>query len=194
MARYKQTPLDTSQTQFLLIARLLYDKGISEYVQAARIVKAAHPEARFQILGPSDPSPNAFPVEDIERLHAEGIIEYLGETDDVRPFIEACQVYVLPSYHEGLPRTVIEAMSTGRPVITTDVPGCRDTVIEGKTGMLVPAQDAEALAAAMIKMLERREDWVAMGQAGRRFVEETFDVHKVNRDLLAYIHGAIATP
>lgn len=188
--RYVETPIDTNETKFLLIARLLYDKGISEYIEAAKIVKARYPQARFLLVGPGDPSPNAFPIETVTQLDKEGVIEYLGEAADVRPHLQGCQIYVLPSYHEGLPRTVIEAMSTGRPVITTDVPGCRDTVIEGETGLLVPVKDAVALSEGMMTMIEKREAWQEMGRAGREFAERTFDVNKVNRDLLSYIHEA----
>jgi len=188
--RYKFTPLDKEQTTFLLIARLLYDKGIREYAEAAKIVKAKHPEAQIQILGPTDPSPNGFPLPKLEALHESGTLEYLGSTDDVRPFVEACQIYVLPSYHEGLPRTVIEAMSIGRPVIATDIPGCRDTVIVGETGVLVPVKDAQALADAMIEMIENRENWVEMGSAGRKLAENKFDVNAINADLLSIISEA----
>jgi len=96
----------------------------------------------------------------------------------------------LPSYHEGLPRTVIEAMSIGRPVIATDIPGCRDTVIVGETGALVPVKDAQALADAMIEMIENRENWVEMGSAGRKLAENKFDVNAINADLLSIISEA----
>src|SRR5690606_37493367 len=108
--------------RFLLIARLLADKGIREYVEAARQIKAVHPEAEFHLVGPTDPNPAAIPLAEVEAWQREGVILYHGGQKDIRPFMQACSVYVLPSYREGTPRTVLEAMATGRAVITTDAP------------------------------------------------------------------------
>src|SRR5690606_34825163 len=115
----------TERIVFLLIARLLRDKGIYEYVEAAKQIKAKYPEIIFQLVGPLDSNPSAISPTTVEAWHKEGIIEYLGEAKDVRPHIGAASVYVLPSYREGTPRTVLEAMAMGRPIITTDAPGCR---------------------------------------------------------------------
>jgi len=191
---YTFSEVDNTKTTFLLIARLLKAKGIKEYAEAASIVKKQYPDSVIQILGPKDPSPNAFPIKTLQELHDEGVIEYLGETDDVRPFIKNCQVYVLPSYHEGLPRTVIEAMSIGRPIITTDVPGCRDTIIDNANGILVPAKNSNALAQAMIEMIERRDEWNELGRRSRKFAEDIFDVNKVNQNLIAIIDQARKSP
>jgi glycosyltransferase involved in cell wall biosynthesis len=116
---------------------------------------------------------------------SEGIIDYLGEQRDVRPFLAACSVYVLPSYREGTPRSVLEAMATGRPVITTDAPGCRQTVMEGKNGMLVPVRDAQALADAMMALAADTAKREAMGAASRSFAESLYDVRKVNAQMLS---------
>jgi glycosyltransferase involved in cell wall biosynthesis len=182
--RYTFKPLPKSGMFFLGIGRLLGDKGLREYAQAARKVKTFYPEARFQWLGAPDSSPDGIPLEQVLSWQAEGILEYLGETDDVRPFLEICQVFVLPSYHEGMPRSTLEAMAMGRPVLTTDVSGCRDTVIQDENGFLVPKADPEALAERMIWFIEHRERWQAMGEASRRIAEDRFDVHKVNADML----------
>lgn len=184
VARFAKQPLPEGPPHFLLIARLLGEKGIREYCQAAELVHAKHPEAQFSLVGPEDPSPDGIPLAEIEAWQAKGAITYHGATTDVRPFIENCHVYCLPSYHEGMPRTVLEAMATGRPILTTDVVGCKETVEPGENGWLVPKAEAEALAERMIWFIENREAWPAMADASRRLAEERFDVRKVNRDML----------
>ncbi len=181
---YGFAPVVPEPPTFLLIARLLRDKGIVEYVEAARCLRAAHPQARFRLLGPVDPNPAGLSAAMVEGWHAEGVIEYLGETDDVRPHLQACSVYVLPSYREGMPRTVLEAMATGRAIVTADVPGCRETVVGGDNGFLVPARDAEALAGAMRRFIVQPELAVAMGARSRKIAEQRFDVHRVNATML----------
>ena len=172
---------------FLLIARLLYDKGIREYVEAARLLKAGHPEARFRLLGPLDPNPMGVSRRVVEEWQREGVIEYLSETRDVRPFLAETSVYVLPSYHEGMPRTVLEAMSMGRPIVTTDAPGCRETVIEGRNGYIVPIKDSKFLSEVMERFLIDPSLIPAMGDQSRRFAEERFDVRKVNSEILSHM-------
>lgn len=181
---FAPTPLP-SQASFLMIARLLRDKGVVEYVEAARRVKARHPEVRFRLAGWLDDNPAAVSQKELDGWIAEGIVEYLGFIDDVRPAITDASVYCLPSYHEGMPRTVLEAMAMGRVVITTDVPGCRATVLEGRNGYLVPARDSGALAEAMEKFVTASERISAMGAESRRLAIEQFDVNKVNSVILA---------
>ena len=183
--QFTPTAPDTSRPTFLMIARLLIDKGLREYANAARLVKKHYPNARFLLVGPTDQSPMALPEAERQAWEEEGVVEYLGATDDVRPYLRAASVYVLPSYHEGTPRSTLEAMAVGRAVITTDVPGCRETVEHGQNGLMVPARDAAALADAMMSLIQQPENVVAMGHASRRMVEERFDVHKVNRTILA---------
>jgi glycosyltransferase involved in cell wall biosynthesis len=168
----------------LLIARLIRDKGIVEYVEAARIVKRRHPEAVFRLVGPFYPNPTALSKEEVEGWQREGLIEYCGETEDVRPHIARASVYVLPSYREGTPRSILEAMSMGRAIITTDVPGCRETVVDGENGILVPPYDAEKLAQAMECFIWDPERIASMGRESRRIAEEKFDVHRVNAVIL----------
>jgi glycosyltransferase involved in cell wall biosynthesis len=196
--RYQSTPLPESPA-FLLIARLLWEKGIGEYVAAARMIKQKHPEADFFLVGGSDPNPSSIPKGQIQKWQREGIIKYLGPVDDVRPAIAACSVYVLPSYHEGLPRTVLEAMAMGRPVITTEAAGCRETirmtdgggskrseigVTEGENGFLVPPRDARALALAMEEFIRRPELAKRMGRDSRCYAVDRFEVSRVNRTIL----------
>jgi lipopolysaccharide/colanic/teichoic acid biosynthesis glycosyltransferase len=184
-ARYPEMPLPEGPPVFLLVARLMRDKGIFEFAEAARRVRAAAPEARFQVLGPFDANPAGIKPADMERWAAQGAIDYLGETDDVRPFLAGSTVFVLPSFHrEGLPRSILEAMSTGRAVITTDAPGCRETVIDGENGFLVPPQDPEALAEAMLRCIRDPALARRFGARSRRLVEEIFDVRLVNRAIL----------
>jgi glycosyltransferase involved in cell wall biosynthesis len=170
---------------FLLIARLLRDKGVREYVEAARIVRTLHPEVRFRLVGWIDTNPAAIPMGEVQSWMNEGVIEYLGQLDDVRPAIAETAVYVLPSYLEGTPRTVLEAMAMGRPIITTDVPGCRQTVQHGCNGYLVPARNARALAEAMGRFIERPELIKSMGQESRRIAERKYDVREVNHIILS---------
>jgi glycosyltransferase involved in cell wall biosynthesis len=182
---YRFQPPSLEPPTFLLIARLLRDKGIYEFVDAARELRARHPQARFRLLGPTDPNPAAISIGDLERWRAEGVIEYLGEVEDVRPHLAAATAFVLPSaYREGLPRTLLEALSTGRAIITTDTPGCRETVLPGANGFLVPARDAGALARAMERFVVQPDLAVAFGRRSRAFAEERFDVRKVNAVML----------
>lgn len=185
LERFSYSKPDVTRPTFLMIARLLIDKGVREYAKAARQVKAKHPEARFLLVGPTDQNPMALPMAELAAWQREGVVEYLGGTDDVRPHLRTCTTYVLPSYHEGLPRSTLEAMAMGRAVITTDVPGCRETVEHDENGLLVPVRDADALASAMVEVLKQPERVVAMGKSSRRMVEQRFDVHKVNRKILS---------
>ena len=169
---------------FLLIGRLLRDKGVAEYAAAARIVKRRVPEARCLLLGPYDTNPAALARAEVEAWTREGIVEYLGETADVRPHIAAAGVVVLPSYREGIPRSVLEGMAMGRAIVATDVPGCRQTVEDGVTGYLVPARDPEALAAAMLRLAADPARVAAMGAAARARAEHRFGVEQVTATIL----------
>jgi glycosyltransferase involved in cell wall biosynthesis len=183
VAEYSVAPLPDKPC-FLLIARLLGDKGVREYAQAAQLVKAVYPEAVFRLVGWIDDNPDAITQRELNQWVESGVLQFLGRLDDVRPEISDCTVYVLPSYREGTPRTVLEAMAMGRAVITTDAPGCRETVVDGDNGFLVPVKDVDALADAMIKMIESTELVASMGERSRRIAEEKYDVHKVNAAML----------
>lgn len=162
---------------FLMIARLLRDKGVLEFVEAARQVKASHPEVRFQLLGATgSENRTAIDTATVEGWVAEGVVEYLGTAGDVRPAIAAAACVVLPSYREGAPRTLIEAASMARPIITTDVPGCRAVVDPDVSGFLCDVRSADSLAMAMRRFLALSpEDRAEMGQAGRAKMEREFD-------------------
>jgi glycosyltransferase involved in cell wall biosynthesis len=170
--------------RFLFIGRLLGDKGVREYAQAARLLKRSHPQVQCALVGWIDSNPNAISQAELDGWVADGSIEFLGRLADVRPAIEACSVYVLPSYREGTPRTVLEAMAMGRAVITTDAPGCRETVVDGDNGFLVPVHSVDALAEAMARFITDPTLAARMGQRGRQLAEEKYDVHKVNAVML----------
>lgn len=160
------------EIRFLLIARLLLDKGIGEFVEAARIVRRRFPNARFQLLGgPGGDNPSAVPDADLARWATEDIVEQLGVRDDVRPEIAAADCVVLPSYREGLSRSLLEAAAMGRPLVASDVPGCREVIDDGVTGFLCEVRSAASLAAAMERVAELHPaDRAAMGIAGRHKV------------------------
>ncbi|MEM0514217.1 glycosyltransferase family 4 protein [Pseudoalteromonas sp. YIC-827] len=183
LEKFTPAPLPVSNS-FLLIARLLGDKGIREYYHAAKLVRQLYPQAIFNLVGPTDPSPDGIQFAEVEKWVSEGVIQYHGSTDDVRPFIESSRFFVLPSYHEGLPRTVLEAMAMSRPILTTNVPGCRETVINGENGWMVDKEDAEQLAEKMIWMIEHPKKVDEMAKASLALVREKFDVHKVNEEIL----------
>ena len=170
--------------RFLLIARLLGDKGVKEYAQAAQLVKDKHPQAQFDLVGWVDDNPDAIKQQELDKWVDDGLLKFWGKLGDVQPAIAASSVYVLPSYREGTPRTVLEAMAMGRPIITTDAPGCRETVIDGQNGYLVPVKAVNELAAAMERFIVNPERIEQMGKASRQLVEEKFDVHAVNRTML----------
>jgi glycosyltransferase involved in cell wall biosynthesis len=170
---------------FLLMARLIKEKGIHEYAQAAKIIKDKYPHVRFRLAGPYMDDQFHVSREELDQWTKDGLVEYLGCLDDVRQAIEDASIYVLPSYYrEGTPRSILEAMSMSRPIITTDSPGCRETVIDGVNGFLVPVRNAEALAAAMEKFIQQPSLIQQMGIASRRIAEEKYDVQDVNRVIL----------
>jgi glycosyltransferase involved in cell wall biosynthesis len=177
--------------RFLFVGRLLWDKGVGEYVEAARLVRRRHPAATFQILGKLGAiNRTAVPSGELARWRAEGIVDYLGESDDVRSAIGQADCIVLPSYREGLPRALLEGSAMGKPLIATDVPGCRDVVAEGDTGYLCEVRSAASLADAMLKMLEASDTKrTAMGARGREKVELEFCQSRVIDKYLAALAG-----
>ena len=181
---------------FLMISRLLRDKGVVEYVDAARMVKSVFPKARFQLLGATDAqNRSAIDRDTVSRWEHEGVVEYLGTVNDVRPVIAAADCVVLPSYREGAPRTLIEAAAMARPVIATDVPGCRAVVSDKETGFLCNVRSAESLAAACRKFLDLdHRARVAMGLAGRAKMQREFDQRIVVTAYETAIHSLMSDP
>lgn len=175
---------------FLMVSRLIKEKGIYEYITAAKKIHAQYPETIFYLVGGVDDKSTAITQEQVLAWHAAKIINYVGFLTDVRPAIAKSAVFVLPSYREGTPRAVLEAMAMGRAVITTDVPGCRETVRDGENGLLVPAADSTALEQAMLRLLTQPELVAKMGQKSREIAVAKYDVHLVNQEMLRIIaHG-----
>lgn len=168
---------DEGAFAFLMAARLMWDKGVGEYVGAARILQAEFPSVTFRLLGFLDvPSPSAVTRAEVEAWVREGVIEYLGHSDDTAPIYAESDCVVLPSYREGMPKTLLEAASMSLPAIATDVPGCRQAVVDGETGLLCKVRDAASLADAMRRMLRLTpEERAAMGAAARERIIREFD-------------------
>lgn len=179
---------------FILVGRLLWDKGIKEFVEAAQILRRSHSDVKILLVGGRDQNPAAVPPVLIERWRSDKIIDAWPGHVPVRPWLNQSSVFVLPSYREGVPRSTQEAMALGLPIITTDVPGCRDTVIEGVNGFLVAPRDPVALANAMKHFVVHPEDIISMGRESRRLAEERFDIKVQNEKLMTLIGlGALAT-
>jgi glycosyltransferase involved in cell wall biosynthesis len=180
LQRFVPVPLPSIEqgrpVRFLMIARLIREKGVSEYIEAARRVREDGGEVEFALLGGEDPrNPSGYSAQELEQIRSSRVVKWLGETDDVRPHIEAADVVVLPSYREGLPRVLVEAAAMGRPALACDAPGCRDAVLDGVTGYLVPPRDAGGLAAAMRKFAADPDRLATMGAAARTRAVALYD-------------------
>ena len=188
MEHFKPAPFP-EQLTFLMISRLLKSKGVGEYLEAARIVKQKHPEVRFMLLGKFETNmQDALPKDYVQTFVDDGIVERFEETSDVRPYFAQCSVYVLPSYREGIPRTVLEAMAMGRPIITTDANGCRETVQDTVNGFLVPVRDVKKTADAMEQFVEHPLYVTSMGEMSKIYCHDKYEVTLVNREILSGIN------
>ena len=184
---FKRSSELPEQCSFIFIGRLLRDKGIFEFIYAAEKLRKLNSEIRFSIIGQLDDNPESLSQSELQMLADRGVIDYLGSVPDVRPYLEEHQVLVLPSYREGTPRSVLEAMSMAMPIVTTDAPGCRETVLPGKNGLLVRPRDNVGLYNAMEWMLNHPEALVSMGQCSRDLAKRKFDVSKVNCIIIKYL-------
>lgn len=179
-AHFAHVPPPAPPPRFLLVARVQREKGVLEYAEAARALRASHPEVEVRLVGPLDSHPAAVSEAVVRGWERDGALAWAGPVDDVRPELERASVYVLPSYREGTPRSVLEALSVGRAIVTTDAPGCRETVRHGDNGFLVPVRDPGALRAAMERFVREPELIPRMGQRSRALAEARYDVRKVN--------------
>lgn len=177
--KFKVFPLP-EKTVFLCISRLIRNKGVYEYLEACKKLKTVYPDIRCMLVGPYDSNPSALREEDLQPYIESSVIEYFGEQENVIPYIQQSSVFVLPSYREGTPKAVLEAMACGRAVITTNAPGCKETVREGENGFMVPVKDVDALYIKMKWFAENSDIISRMGASGRKMAEEIFDVNKVN--------------
>ena len=190
LKRFCPSPARTTRhdTVFLMIARLIAAKGVLDYIEAARILKREEYHTHFRLLGPFEEHPTAIDKGTIQRAVAAGLIEYCGTTRDIRPYLQAADVFVLPSYYrEGTPRSALEALAMAKPIITTDSPGCRETVVHDSNGYMVPPRNPSALADAMLKLSADHSQMRKMGENSRRLAEEYYDVDKVNAHLWSAI-------
>lgn len=169
---------------FVLVGRMLAEKGVREFVAAARSIRAVHPHSRFWLVGGIDTSSSAITREEIRAWEREKTIEYFGEVDDVRPIVGKASALVLPSYREGMPRSVLEGMAMGKAVVVTDVPGCSDCVTDGVNGLVVPPANSQALAAAMSRLLVDSGLGDRMGAMSRQIAVERYDVQRINTSFL----------
>lgn len=176
---------------FVFVGRMLADKGVREFLQAAHTVRQACPQATFLLVGAVDENPSAISRTEIDEAVGRGDIEWVGKVSDVRPYLRRSSVFVLPSYREGLPRSTLEAMACGLAVVTTDAPGCRDTVEDGVNGLRVPVADADALAVAMRHLCENAGLRASMGRESRRIAVERFSCETVNRDIVALLEKGV---
>jgi len=189
VADFNVLPLPVAADQkikisFLLIARLLVDKGVREYAEAAKIIKCKYPHVEFNLVGWIDENPSAIGQQELDQWVASNTLKYWGKLSDVRPAISESSVYVLPSYREGTPRTVLEAMAMGRAIITTNAPGCRETVIDGDNGFLVEVKSVESLVKAIEKLILQPELITQMGHRSREIALQKYDVHQVNAHMM----------
>lgn len=189
---YSEAPFPP-KFSFLFVGRLVRGKGVLDYLEAARMVKKVHPEVRFDLIGPFDSNPTALKINDIQPYIDESTVVFHGKQSYVRSFQEASSAFVLPSYYgEGTPKSALEAMSTGRPLIVADAVGCREVVKDGVNGFLVPPQNPKAIAKAMMNLIEEPGLKEKMGLESRRMAEEVFDVRKVNEVICDAMGVAIA--
>ena len=181
--RFQQKTLPGKEhgIRFLFVGRMLTDKGVQEYVEAARFLKNKYPDVVFQLLGAIwEENPAAVRKEQIDEWIAEGVVDYLGTTTDVRPFLEQAHCIVLPSYREGIPCTLMEGAAIGRPLVATDVPGCHEVVIDGQNGFLCKVRNSASLANALEKVLKLSiSELQEMGNKGRKWMEEKFDINYI---------------
>ena len=182
IVKFNVVTFSKSSIHFLCISRLLAEKGLREYAAAAKIVKKKFPNVKFNLVGAEDTSHDAISLNEVNSW--SNYINYKGSTMDVRPYLKDTHIYVLPSYHEGIPRTTLEAMSMGRAILTTDANGCKETVENGVNGFKVPVGSVDKLAEKMVWFIEHPEQIEPMGVESRRMVVEKFDVHKVNFNML----------
>ena len=176
------------QLTFFMLSRVMYSKGIREYLEACTLLKEKYPSVRCMLLGACEDIQDSISKADLQPYIDKGIIEHFGETDRVADYYAQCSVYVLPSYREGTPRTVLEAMAMGRAVITTDAPGCRETVVDGKNGFMVPVQDGKAVFEKMEQFVLNPDLVKTMGAESYTYCKEKFDVLKVNEEMRKHLN------
>lgn len=189
---YRENDKTTDNISFVLVARLIKEKGIELYIEAAKVLKAKYPQAEFHVIGAPDKSPSAIKLERLNELKEKGIIVYHGRLKNVQDHLYKRDIFVLPTYYrEGVPRSILEALSVGMPVITTKTPGCKETVINGENGFLIEPQNQEELIKSMEYFLINKPKIKEMGIKSREYATKKFDVNIINNDLIAMIKEEI---
>jgi len=173
---------------FTMVSRMVWQKGVKEFIEAARVIKKKYPEVNFLLVGPLSNNPDAISEKELSSMLQDGSVEYIGPSDNVKNILYNSSVFVLPSYYgEGIPRTILEAMAVGLPIITTNNVGCKETVIEGENGFLIEPQDVPSLANSIEQLIQNRDLLLSMGQKSRQLAQELFDVNLVNRTMTLQI-------
>ena len=191
---FSSSPEPSNPIVVSLIARMLKDKGVNEFVDAARLIKDAGSDAQFQLVGDIDSgNPTTLTRTQLEQWTNEGIMRWIGHVDDVPQILAASHIVCLPSYREGLPKSLIEALAAGRPVVATDVPGCREVVIHGLNGLLVGPRNASALADAIRTLIADKDMRMRFGAAGRLRAEQEFSTTRINSQTMAVYSGFVTT-
>lgn len=189
LSRYPQVAPPQQPVRFVFVGRLLNEKGIRYFLAAATAIKKRYPATEFLILGEPDDGNFALSRAELMRYVNAGIVRYPGNVKNVVPYLIESNVFVLPSYYrEGVPRSTQEAMAIGRAIITTDMPGCRQTVIPGENGFLVPAHNQDALENAMLQFIKKPQLIESMGQKSRELAEKHFDVSKINANIMRQLN------
>jgi glycosyltransferase involved in cell wall biosynthesis len=187
LSKFPYSIAKTDQIKFLFIGRLLRDKGIYEFVEAAKKIKGKYVSTEFWVVGGYDTNPTSVSEKEMNEWINKGLIKYFGRQENIYNFYKDASVFVLPSYHEGTPRTNLEAMAVGRPIITTDAPGCRETVMDNINGFLVPIKDVESLTVKMKYFIENPHMIKKMGDESNKIAISKYDVHKVNESIVSFI-------
>lgn len=182
----------TDLVKFLLVARLIKEKGIGLYMKAAEVLKKKYPKTEFHLIGAPETSPSAISLDELESFHKNNIIIFHGKQTNIEEHLNNVDIFVLPSYYrEGIPRTTLEACSCGNPIITTDSVGCRESVKHGENGLLIEPKSVDALINAMEYFITNPKKIKEMGHNSRKYAEERFDVNIINKDLTDIINNAL---
>ena len=189
---FRTKKVTRSNVKFIIVARLIIEKGIDLFTQAAVALKNEFPEAEFHVIGAESNTPSGIKTSHLQKLHKEGIIVFHGSSDNVPEILEQMDVFVLPTYYrEGVPRSILEALSVGMPIITTDTPGCKETVVNRVNGFLIPPKSLDPLIQSCRYVLENPTEIEKMGKKSRELAEKTFDVKLINNALIAHINSAL---
>ena len=194
LSRFDPAPADNAVPRLVLPARMLYAKGVAEFVEAARLLKAQGVVGEFVLIGDPDPAnPASIPEPQLHAWDAEGVVRWEGYRADIEAVLKASDIVVLPSHNEGFPKTLVDAAAAGRAVVTNDVTGCRDAIVPGETGLLVTPHDAADLARGMRELIEDKAKRLAFGAAGRKLAEQHYAIEMIVAQHLALYRKALAT-